>query len=456
MRLRYLPAAALVASAALLGGGCATIGGAETAVIRAKDEVFPALVHIRPVKEIYQRGQRREVLAVGSGFIVSPDGYVVTNEHVAGESSLVNVVLSDKEEVEAKVVGVDPYTDVAVLKLEVDHRLPYVSFGNSDRVEAGHMVIAMGSPHGLSRSVSLGIISVTDRYLENRGQMQSPFNSWLQTDAAINPGNSGGPLINLRGEVIGVNARVLRGAENVGFAIPSNIVKDVVEDIIEYGRVQRSWLGLDLQEMLARTEDPLQRGVVVAGIDPLSPATDSGIRPGDILVAVNGEEVHARFEEDLPQVRRAIARLPVGEEAVLTIRRGEEDIDVALLTEERSGMKGDEVAFEEWGFTARELTPEVIRQAQLDSRKGIFVTGTQVGGIAADARLGQGDIILRVDDDPVENLAQFRTLYEDRLESEQKLVLLFVKRGALTRYVMIKQTPGGPEDMAEGEPNETE
>jgi serine protease Do len=445
MTLRLFGRGALCACVLLAFNGCVTTRGAESAVLKAKNKVFPALAHIRPVKEVYASGKRQEVLTIGSGFIISADGYVVTNEHVAGESKFVQCVLSDKEEVEAEVVGVDTFTDVAVLKLDVPQQLPFVEFGDSDDIEAGNMVIAMGSPHGLSRSVSLGIVSVTDRYLEDVGAMMSPFNSWIQTDAAINPGNSGGPLINLNGKVIGVNARVLRGAENVGFAIPSNIVKDVVDDIIAHGRVQRSWIGADLQEMLARTDDPTQQGVVIAGLDPLSPAATAGIQPGDILVAVNGAPVHARFEEDLPAVRLAIASLPVGQEAQLTVLRGGEEKVVPVLTEERGALKGNEVAFEEWGFTASELTPELVRQAQLPSRMGVFVSGQQVGGIAANAGLGGGDIILAVDNAPITDLAHFKGVYEGLVASNKELVLLFVKRGALTRYVMIKQVPGAAE-----------
>jgi serine protease Do len=430
----------------VIAPGCATLGGSgESAVLRAKNKVFPALVHIRPVKEVYALGKRQEVVAIGSGFIISPDGYVVTNEHVAGESRLVQCVLSDKEEVEATVVGTDKYTDIAVLKLNVDRPLPHVRMGDSDRIEAGNAVIAMGSPHGLSRSVSQGIISVTGRYLDEGPQSSSPFNSWIQTDAAINPGNSGGPLINLQGEVIGVNSRVLRGAENVGFAIPINIVKEVVADIIEHGRVRRSWTGMELQEMLARTRDPHVQGVVIADVDPLSPAASAGVLPGDLLVAVNGAPVHARFEEDLPNVRKLIADLPVGEAATFTIRRGDATQDISVVTEERGDVKGEEQEFSEWGFTAAALTPEIIRRAQLPARQGIFVSGSQVGGLAANARLQGGDIILNVDGVPVQDLAHFRELYKGLLESRKPLVMLFVKRGALTRYVLIKQEAGLPE-----------
>ena len=436
----------LLLMAALLPACVTSGGGAERAVLRAKAKVAPALVHIRPVKEVYARGKREEVLTIGSGFIISADGYVVTNEHVAGDSTMVHCVLSDKSETEAKVVGVDAFTDIAVLKLEVDRPLPFVRLGDSEALESGQTVMALGSPHGLARSVSLGIVSVTDRYLEERDEDTSPYNNWIQTDAAINPGNSGGPLVNLRGEVVGVNARRLGGADNVGFAIPINTAKEVIEDIIQAGRVQRSWLGLRYQEMLARTDDPGQEGVVIADVDPLSPGREAGFRPGDILLAVNGTPVNARFEEDLPMVRKRIADLPIGQKAVLTVLRGADQKDIEAVTEEQIATQGREREFSEWGFTATEVTPAVARRAQLPARQGILITGTQVGGLAANARLDRGDIVLEVDGAPVEEAAHFRQTYDALLESGKPLTLLFVKKGALTRYVMIKQDAEGDRD----------
>lgn len=434
----------------LLGTGCLSVGGTQRAVIRAKNEVAPALVHIRPVKEVYTRGKREEIVAIGSGFIISPDGYVCTNEHVAGGTKVVYCVLSDKNEVEADVVGVDPYTDIAVLKLKVDRRLPCVKLGNSSKLTAGQMVIALGSPHGLARSVSLGIVSVPDRHLEGDETRESPFNNWIQTDAAINPGNSGGPLVNLRGEVVGVNARMLRGAENVGFAIPIDAAKEVINAIIKTGHVERSWLGVSFQEMLAKTKDPAQQGVVIGDVDPLSPAYEAKIQAGDVLTAVDGHPVNARFEEDLPAVRKAIADLPVGREAILTLLRGTEKKDVVVKTEAGPEMRGNEVEFPEWGFTAAELTPDMARRAQLASRSGVLVSGVQVGGLAGNAHLQQGDIILKVDGADVRNLAAFDAAYRAVINPKKQLVMLFVRRGALTRYVLVKQENGGAEAAHEG------
>ncbi len=421
-------------------GGCVSLGSAsEQAVLRAKDRVAPALVHIRPIKEVFSAGKREEMVIVGSGFIISSDGYVVTNEHVAGKSQHVRCVLYDRSEVPAEVVGTDPYTDLAVLKLQTDRSLPHVTLGQSAQLQSGQTVLALGSPHGLARSVSLGIVSVTDRYLGDQGEMVSPYNTWIQTDAAINQGNSGGPLVNLRGEVVGVNARILKGAENVGFAIPIDTAREVVDQIIAQGRMSRSWVGLSLQEMMRKTDDPAQKGVVIADVDPFSPAFHAGVMPGDILTAIQGEPVHARFEEDVPQVRQRLARLPVGEEASLTLLRGEEEVTVKVTTVEQSQLRGREVAFENWGFSATDLTPEVARQARLEAVEGIRITGVQPGGIGAAAGLAPGDILLRIDDEPVVNMDAVQAQVDGRVESQQPRVLLFVKRGAVSRFVMIKQ-----------------
>jgi len=441
----------LVAGIAL--SGCITGGlASQKYVIQAKNKVAPALVHVRPVKEVFRRGERREVSVIGSGFIISPDGYVVTNEHVAGKSNYVRCVLFDKDEVEAEVVGTDLYTDIAVLKLITDRTdLPYVKLGDSSTLEAGQTVLALGSPHGLSRSVSSGIISVTDRNLENLGSGRAPYNNWIQTDAAINLGNSGGPLVNLRGEVIGINTLRLSGADNVGFAIPINIAKEVITSIIETGRVTRSTLGVAFQEMMRYTDDPLRKGVLIGDVDPLSPAYSARIRPGDILLAVDGVPTNARFTEDLPAVRKRVADLPVGEPVVLTILRADQQMDITLNTAEKRELVGDQQEFSEWGFTVSELTPTVIRRAQLTSRQGVRASGIQVGGLANAAGLGVNDIILKIDGEAVADLADFQKRYTILVEENKPLVLLTVKDGPLTRFVLIEQKESKDDDSAETE-----
>lgn len=425
----------------LIATGCATTsGGSNNRVIAAKNKVAPALIHVSPVKEIFSRGERREVAVTGSGFIITPDGYVVTNEHVAGKSDSVRCVLSDKDEVDAIVVGTDPYTDIAVLKLITDRTdLPYVKLGNSSTLQAGETVMAMGSPHGLSRSVSLGIVSVTDRNLASIGSSGAPYNNWIQTDAAINPGNSGGPLVNIRGEVIGINTRKMSGADNLGFAIPIDIARQVIYEIIEHGKVSRSDLGITFQEMTRITQDPLRKGVVMGDLDPLFPAFEARIRPGDVLLAIDGEETNGRFVEDLPAIRKRIADVPAGDEVTLTVQRGEDIRDIKLITLEKSERRGNEEELEEWGFTLTDLTPSMVRRAQLPARTGVLISGTKEGELAARSELRPGHIILTIDGETVNGLEDFKEKYAVRIETNQKLIMLTVKSGALTLYRMVKQ-----------------
>ncbi|HOK08064.1 MAG TPA: trypsin-like peptidase domain-containing protein [Candidatus Hydrogenedens sp.] len=410
----------------------------QNKIFKAKEKVIPALVHLNPIKPVYTLGKKEEVIVIGSGFIISSDGYVITNEHVVGESKKVKCILSDKREVDADVIGTDPFTDIAVLKLPADEKYPYVVLGNSDKIDVGGIVFAMGSPHGLARSVSMGIISMTDRYLEDQRGVISMFNNFIQTDAAINQGNSGGPLVNLKGEVIGINSRMLIGAENVGFAIPINIAKEVVDSIIKTGKVQRGWVGINLQEMKAITEDMNQKGVVISDVEVDSPAYKAGIQSGDILVAVNNESIHARFQEDLPLVRKKLADLEPGKEAQLTVMRNGETKDFHLIPEVYSPYKGQEVEFTEWGFTASEITNEMLKRLRIPNRNGIYISGVQDGSIAKNSGLLAGDVILEFEKQPVNNLEQFLKLYQDAIETNKQKILLFVQRGVVTRFILIK------------------
>ena len=431
----------LFAAACIALSGCATLGGStDAAVIHAKNKVAPALVHIRPVKEVFSEGKREEISVIGSGFIVSNDGYVLTNEHVAGEATLVRCVLYNKEEYDAEVVGVDKYTDVAVLKLKSDRKdFAKVALATSKNLEAGQTVLALGSPQGLARSVSMGIISVTDRYLGGREDSFSPYNNWIQTDAAINPGNSGGPLVNLKGQVVGVNTRKLGGADNVGFAIPIDIARQVMEQIIKSGHVNRANIGVTFQETMSKTDDPKQKGVVIADVESLSPAKDAGLTAGDIMLSVDGQATNARFEEDLPAVRKLIADLPIDKPVVVKVQRGSEEKDITVTTQALSDPKGKEIEFAEWGFTASELTPSIARRAQLPTNNGVLISGVQVGSVAADGGLQQGDIALKLDSTDITNLDKFAADIKERIGAKTKLVLFQVKRGALTRFVLVKQ-----------------
>ncbi len=436
----------LLAGLVSVAQGCAVLrlavqGSEYDQITAAAGKVRPALVHIRPVKEVYSSGKKESVVITGSGVIISPEGYVLTNNHVAEKSRQVKCTLFDKSEVYATVVGTDPYTDIAVIKIDphdVKGKLPWAKLGNSDKLTVGETVMAMGSPHGLSRSVSVGALSATDRYFANSNRMISPYNLWLQTDAAINPGNSGGPLVNLRGEVIGINSRAVLGANNLGFAIPINIVRDVANEIIKTGTVKRSWIGVELQDTQAVTADGDPGGVLVSSVAAGSPAEQAGIKTGDLMISFDGEPVHARFEEELPHVRLLIAKTKVGKEVTVELLRDGEKKTVQLTTAEKGKLGGVDVECPRWGFTVREVTETVAREAKLGSRRGVLVTGVQVGSPAAQGGLGSRSIVLRVDGKDIIDIEHFQKMYETSVADKKQLVMLEAKQGPVVRFILLR------------------
>jgi serine protease Do len=439
---------AYLAGIVVLAQGCTAArfslrDSVQQRLISAQRTVMPAVVHVKPIKELYLGGEKKKVPVTGSGVIVSPDGYVITNSHVASKARSVKCTLYTKEDVRADVVGVDELTDIAVLKLDLDQiggEAPCAVLGDSDRLRVGEWVIAMGSPHGLSRTVSLGIVSATDRYLGDEATGVSPYYTWIQTDAAINPGNSGGPLVNLEGEVVGINSRVLLGATGLGFAIPINVVKEIKEKLIENGRIERSWIGVDLQETETLIGAGRVQGVLVGGVAERSPASDAGLIAGDIIVSYEGNPVSARFEEELSDINKRIADTAVGKTVEIEVVRAGSKKTLSVTTAAKGEYEGEELECAEWGLTVRAVTESVARQAKLDSKMGVIVSGTRVGGPAANADLTRGEIILTVDGETVTDLEQFRTVYENLIEVEKDLVLLDVKRGPVTRFVLVKRT----------------
>ncbi|MFI5402151.1 MAG: S1C family serine protease, partial [Planctomycetota bacterium] len=342
----------------------------EARLLAAKDKVFPALVHIVNVEEGFMLGRKQKSVSTGSGFLIDAQGHIVTNYHVGGEGKLLVVTLASKREVEAKLVAGDPYTDLAVLEVDPKAAFPdgppaFASFGDSSRLQEGDFVVAMGSPLSLSRSVSFGIISCRERTLDSlevAGQETGKYNTWLQTDAAINPGNSGGPLVNLAGEVVGVNTRAAIFANNIGFAIPSNVVRDVVDALLREGRVPRSDIGVKLQPLGALEHTLLasaEAGALVAAVDFGSPAARAGVRPGDVITALGGEPFAARFDEQLPGLYARISRLEAGKEARFSVRRAAEKLDLAVVPEPLGRGIGLESEAAAWGITVRAITPRM-------------------------------------------------------------------------------------------------
>jgi serine protease Do len=414
-------------------------------ILAAKRSVFPALVHIQPVKEYFASGEKKKVQVTGSGVIISKDGLVVTNNHVAEKANFVKCMLSSKQEVEAEVIGLDPWTDLAVLKLDLKKAgidtVPYASFGNSDDIEVGQIAIALGSPLGLARSLSLGVISSVDRYFNDVGEMISPFNLWIQTDAAINPGNSGGPLINIDGQIIGINARAVVFGENLGFAIPVNIVRYVVNQIIENGEVERSNIGVEWQEIKEYSlylHKPDLTGVLVAGVEKDSPAEHAGLHAGDLVTKINNYPVSAVHLEELPKIRLLIANMPVKSAIHFEVLRENKVKEIVIQSDKQGKFRGNEFNCDEWGISVQEITPRIARNFQLESEEGILVSGVKNGSKGSKAEIRPGEILLKIDNNAISDLEDFKKKYEKYKEQSNKSFLLLMQSGQSNNYALIE------------------
>lgn len=428
----------------------------DSKVKKARDKVFPALVNVQPILELYQGGEKVVTgQSTGSGVIFSREGHALTNFHVAGHAKKVICTLGTKERIHGTVVGGDPWTDLAVLKLNLDEwkkdhpndPLPFAELGDSDRLEIGEPVMAMGSPLRLARTVTMGIVSNTERYLGDdftlpTGERTGRFNTWLQTDAAINPGNSGGPLVTLDAKVIGINSRAVGGANNLGFAVPINLAKKVVAAILAHGKVTRSGIGVNLQELKELEEHfgvDTRTGVLVASVEPSSPAEDAGIKAGDLILKIDAKGVSARFEEDLPAIYNQIAVLPIGSKHALKVQRGGHELELSVVTEELTQNRGQETEVSEWGLTVRALTASQMRE--LDVSEGVYVTGSKPGGPADNAKLAGGDVIQSVGETLTPDVAAFKAAVAAVMSHKDKLKMVGVKivrnKGRYTKAVRV-------------------
>jgi len=422
--------------------GCASVRPEEEVIQEAKDKVFPAVVFIKPIQQEFRGGKMEKIQVFGSGAIISSEGYVVTNNHVAEKATEIRCVLSDKEEVTAKLVGLDPETDLAVIKLNLADRkskspLPVAEFGDSNALNVGELVMAMGAPHGFERSVSRGIVSSVERHLDF-----APYNLWIQTDAAINPGNSGGPLVDIRGRIVGINARGMRGADNLGFAIPSAVVKDVVDRILKDGKVQRAWTGLRFQALKDFRKSSYidaNHGVLIASVDEGSPGEKSKLHAGDIAVAVNGEPVRGMYETDLPAVERRFAALQIDAPATLDVQRGAETIQVTLIPSSKGRQEGEDFECKKWDMTVKEITKFSDPFLHFQRPRGVFIQGVKFAGNARASGFTNFDIVAQIGDRSIESLKDVREAYDASLKLEKgKRKLLFrIIRTGYRRLVVL-------------------
>ena len=393
-----------------------------SALDAARRKVYPALVNIAVVYRYFNSGRAQRAPAGGSGVIISPDGYVLTNFHVAGHTTHITCTLANGEALEAHVVADDPLSDLSVLKLirtgkELSAPLPYAALGDSDKMQVGDAVLAMGNPLMLSSSMTLGIVSNTKRVFTDftgtemedmeldGGEKTGTFTRWIQHDALILPGNSGGPLVNLNGEVVGINEL---GGEGVGFAIPSNLARLVFQDVIHYGRVRRGWLGLSVMpvDKMGRTT-----GALVSSVTPASPAARAGVQPGDLLLALDDAPVTVRFFEQVPLFYQRVARLPAGHPARLRfLREGRTRLTVVSVAPLEPSL-GAEQEFRGMGVTLQALTPAMALARHLPDASGVLVTGVRPGlpFEAAQPPVAAEDIILAVNGHPTATLAAFRS-----------------------------------------------
>jgi len=448
MKISRLLAAAVLplAYASLAAAGP---GSYQKDLYKARDKVLPALVHIEPILDVFRSGRQAKQAVTGSGFIISADGYVVTNSHVVEKARKVTCTLYNRQEVEAAVVGNDPLSDLAVLKIDpasVHGSLNVASLGDSDALEVGEFVLAMGSPLGLARSVSLGVVSSLNRYFPD-GQLAAGvptgrYNTWIQTDAAINPGNSGGPLVDLDGEVIGVNARAITViGENLGFAIPINLVKEVVQQLIQEGGISRSWIGVTWQELgpLARYMGVSpERGAVVANIVPGSPGEAAGLKAGDVVFTIGDRPVHAQFRDDLPALEKLIADLPVGDGVEVAFQRDGVPGATAVVPREQPKLEPSEAECREWGFTVSEITDEIMRNLKLPDKQGVLISGVRNESYAEDAGLRVGDVLQKIESTPITHIDTFRQLCAKHTDAKTEKLLAQVQRGRVLAFHVLK------------------
>ena len=371
--------------------------------------------------------------SLGSGFIIDKNGYIITNNHVVEGADEIKVKLADGREFKAKVTGRDSQTDLALIKISsIFKNLPVLPLGDSDKIRVGDWVLAVGNPFGLGHTVTQGIISATGRAIGS-----GPYDDFLQTDAPINPGNSGGPLVNLRGEVIGINTAILAGGQGLGFAIPSNMAKSVVSQLKEKGMVIRGWIGVSIQTVtleIAKSfglKEP--RGALIADVVEGGPAQSAGIKRGDIIVTFDSKDI--KNSSNLPMI---VAETPVGKEVDIKVIRSGKEMDLKLKVAEmpEKKMTSRIVPEKALGLTVDNITPRWQKEFEIEDRTGVVVVDVVPGSPADDAGIQTGDIIKEVDRRPVKNMKDYKSVM--KTWKKGKSLLFLIKRVGGTIYVSIE------------------
>jgi serine protease Do len=398
-----------------------------------------------------QENRPRRNTSLGSGFIIDASGIVVTNNHVIADADEVTVTLHDDSTLKAEIIGRDAKTDLAVLKVKTDKKLPAVKFGNSDVTRVGDWVVAIGNPFGLGGTVTAGIVSARARDIQS-----GPYDDFLQTDASINRGNSGGPMFNLAGEVIGINTAIFSptgGSVGIGFAIPASLAKPVVEQLRQYGKTRRGWLGVRIQQVNDEIAESLgldkARGAMVAAVTANGPAEKAKIEPGDVVLTFDGKDVN-----EMRRLPRIVAETPIEKKVVATVwRKGKEmklDVVVGELDENetaalapdstgKGGKEGTKTTVDALGLSMAKLNPELREKFDIDTGvEGVVITDVTTDSPAAQKGIRAGDVIVEVAQEQVKDPKDVADRVKKAKDAGRKSVLMLVDRQGDLRFVAIK------------------
>lgn len=387
------------------------------------------------------RRSPRKQKSLGSGFLVSADGYIVTNNHVVADADVIHVTMDSNNgksrDFKATLIGADEETDLALLKIE-GNSLPYLVFGNSDDLKVGEWLLAIGNPFGLDHTVTAGILSAKGRNIRS-----GPFDNFLQTDASINPGNSGGPLLNMAGQVVGINTAIIASGQGIGFAIPSNMAAKIIDQIKDGKKISRGWLGVTIQDVDENAAKALglkdQSGALIGSVMENEPAQKAGVRDGDVIVAVDGKNI-----ENSAELLRAIADKQPGSTAVLTVWRDGRTMNIDVTLGERKaanegrGMRGSQKREMnvELGISVRPLRNAERKNEKIPADTGLLIVDVEQDKPGAEADLRVGDIILKVNQQPVKSVAEFSRIVRE-MGAERSAILLQIMRGNDTFFTSI-------------------
>ncbi len=388
--------------------------------------------------------------ALGSGFVIDPSGYIVTNNHVIEQANEIKFKFQDDSELEAKLVGTDKLTDIALLKVESKTPLPYLKFADSDKARVGHSVFAIGNPFGLGGTVTSGIISAFNRDI-NAG----PYDSFIQTDASINRGNSGGPLFNLDGEVLGINTAIFSptgGSVGIGFSIPANLAKPIIEQLRKFGKTQRGWLGVRIQELTPEISKSLglknEDGVLISMVNPGEPAEKAGLKSGDVILEFNGKKI-----KDVKSLQRTVAESAVESKAKVRVWRDKKERSFTVKlgelekfsgatdeeTEKSKDVVSDEIEIDKVGLRLLGLNKETRSRFNISKNvKGVVVTAVKRDSFAAKAGLNVGNVISQIAQKDIERPEQAKEILEDFLNNNSDSALLQVFEGEFSRFLILK------------------